>query len=124
MDTVFNHIRNHLLEQAGIIDYGPNIINTEMGPEEIALQEWNMEFAEEMIRKLVMGFFRYGPVGKQATKGMKRIEYMKTKIDMYEKDGNGEHLTDLANFAMMEFTEENHPNFHHKHIDDGYHCGR
>ena len=43
------------------------------------------------------------------------------KAKLYQETGNDEILVDIANLAMVEFIEGNHPNKHYKAVDDGIH---
>lgn len=66
-----------------------------------------------------MGYFRYGPMGKKP--GYDNIGSVKKRIELYEQTGNLEHLVDIANLAMVEFVEGQHPNRHFSASDDGIH---
>jgi hypothetical protein len=38
---------------------------------------------------------------------------------MYKDTGNTEFLCDIANFAMIEYMQPQHPNAHYEVLDDG-----
>ncbi|HEY8464211.1 MAG TPA: hypothetical protein VIM29_09365 [Bacillota bacterium] len=72
--------------------------------------------------RMIMGFYRYGEVGKQGM--IRRAEYLKMKAEEYLKTGNMECLLDLRNVARVEWVEKSHPNAHFKSIDDKNHGER
>ena len=74
--------------------------------------EWNPEFERLMRNRLLMGAYRYGPLGNARKKKWDRVEYMRRKLDEYETVGNLETLVDIANLALVEFVEGDHPNKH------------
>ena len=42
----------------------------------------------------------------------------------YIRTGNAEHLVDIANLALVEFTAPSHHAFHWSPADDGHHAER
>ena len=50
-----------------------------------------------------------------------RVSSMIKRIELYAETHNTEHLVDVANLAMMEFVEGDHPDKHFCAIDDGAH---
>lgn len=83
--------------------------------------EWSEEFERAMRYRLIMGAFRYGQLGGKDKPSYDRLNCMKRRIEQYQKDGNQEHLVDIANLALCEFVEGDHPKKHFKSIDDGNH---
>ncbi|MCK9521022.1 MAG: hypothetical protein M0R74_18655 [Dehalococcoidia bacterium] len=122
MKTVTEYLRQGLLERAGI---GEDAIP--MPPFEVLWKsEWCPEFERHMRYRLVMGAFRYGrnfanrPKNKPQWDRLKRIIQ---EVEAYKKDGNDERLVDVANMAMLEFGEGNHPKKHFRSREaDAIHC--
>jgi len=117
MDTITNHIRNHLLSQKGVIrgKKKPSL-------EELKETEWNNEFEILMRNRLILGAFRYGRLKENIS--YDSITSMRQRLDLLELNGNGEHLVDIANIALVMFTRKDHPKFHFKAQDDGIHTER
>lgn len=88
--------------------------------DEIKHSQWNEEFEKLRMNRMVLGYFRYGPILGNIKK-YKNIESAIKRLQKYQETGNGEYLVDAANLCMIEFTQENHTNFHFKSIDDGEH---
>jgi hypothetical protein len=83
--------------------------------------EWNTEFERLMRNRLIMGAFRYGTFSEQTTRRRDNPASLENHLDAYNQTGNAEHLVDIANLALVEFTLPSHPSFHFKAIDDGQH---
>lgn len=82
--------------------------------------QWNNKFEELRKNRMIMGFFRYGPLRKQKGK-YDNIKSCIQRLKLYQKTGNTEHLVDVANICMCEFTNGIHPNKHFKSEDDQIH---
>lgn len=92
-------------------------------PEAIAAQEFSELFARGMRERMVMSYFKYGPV--EETQG--KIDYlasMRQRLEKYEVTGNTEFLMDAANFLMIEFTFPRHPRAHFAPTDSKESPGR
>lgn len=87
--------------------------------EDLRKSEWCEQFIIYMRNRLLMGYFRYGPMGKKP--GYDNVGSAKKRLDLYEKTGNLEHLVDVANLMMCEFVDGKHPNRHFYSTDDGIH---
>jgi len=94
--------------------------------EELRKIQWNDEFERLMRNRLIMGAFRYGTFKEQ-----KRAEYchdnprsIREHLEAYVATGNAEHLVDIANLALVEFTNPSHSGFHWKPEDDGQHADK
>ena len=83
--------------------------------------QWNDDFEELMRRRLIMGAFRYGMFSEQVHKRHNNPKSMLVHLAAYIASGNAEHLVDLANLALVEYTLPSHENFHFQSIDDGDH---
>lgn len=91
MNTVFEHIRGHLLR---CIERLPAM-------EDLEASEWSPEFERAMRDRMVQGAFRYG----RMTPGHRRydrVRQMRERLDRYVETGDREMLVDLANFALLE----------------------
>ena len=85
---------------------------------EIFRIQWNRDFETKMRTRLAMGFFRYGALPAQIGKNKyDNIESVKRRIAAYEADHNREHLIDVANLCLVEFTV--HPEYPFNPSDDG-----
>jgi hypothetical protein len=89
--------------------------------EELKKTEWSLTFERLMKNRLVMGAFRYGRLHAKDKPKYNRVQKIKDKIILYEETGNLECLVDIANIALMEFEEGEHPNKHFKSTDDKDH---
>jgi hypothetical protein len=89
--------------------------------ESLQQSEWSPKFETLMRNRLVMGAFRYGLLGDPAKPRYDRVASIRRRLDKYVQTGNLEHLVDVANTALLEFVEGEHPNRHFHSIDDGEH---
>jgi len=67
-----------------------------------------LDFVQKMANRLMVGFYRYGPVNK-------RQDYrkrLKGAVKHYDKTGNTEFLIDAANYCWLEFCAPSHPKAH------------
>lgn len=108
--TVTEHIRQHALEHASEAD--------PMRYENLVDSEWSAEFEALMRNRLIMGALRYGLISDPAK--VKNREpsgpNIRARLELYEATGNTEWLVDIANLALLEFVEGNHPLKHfHAH---------
>jgi hypothetical protein len=89
--------------------------------EELRRTEWSPVFEKLMRNRLLMGAFRYGRLKAKDKPKYNRVQKIKDKIEMYERTGNLEFLVDIANIALMEFEEGEHPLKHFRSTDDKDH---
>jgi hypothetical protein len=115
---VHDFIRHHLLESIGIFDMKPQKVPP---LEELSKTEWSSRFEKLMRNRLIMGAIRYGCLHAKGKPKYDRIKSIRHRLELYEKDGNGEHLVDVSNLSLLEFEEPNHPNFHFSAQDGGHH---
>lgn len=87
---------------------------------DIKKSQCNPKFEELRTNRMIMGFFRYGFVKKEKQK-YDNIGSAIIRLQKYQKTGNSECLVDVANLCMIEFTQENHDDFHFNSVDDGEH---
>lgn len=90
--------------------------------EELRETEWNPEFVTRMQNRLVMGSFRYGLWVRPEKWDSDFIAGIRKKLVAYEESGNTEHLVDVGNYALLEFTRPKHPDAHFRAEDDHCHC--
>jgi len=83
--------------------------------------EWSPLFEKLMRNRLVMGALRYGLLNAKNKTKYDRVPSMYQRLDLYAKTGNLECLVDVANLALLEFEEGEHPKKHLKSADDGIH---
>lgn len=79
----------------------------------------NPDFLQKMVNRCIVGFYRYGPFRFIVHHPKAPLDRLKTCLAKYERTGNREHLVDLANYAMAEFTYPSHPNAHFRPEDQG-----
>lgn len=119
--TNFELMRDRLQIRAGIHDR-----HVPEGYDLATLQktEWSTEFEQYMRNRLIMGAFRYGLMAEKK----KRNKYnllgtVRSKIKKYVETGNKEYLVDIANYCLLEFECNDHPNAHFHALDDHHdHC--
>jgi len=116
MKRISDHIRKHLLEQAGVID-----LEKRPDLEELKKTEWSPKFEKFMRNRLIMGALRYGCLQPGSKPRYNRVDSIRQRLDLYQQGGNQEHLVDIANLAMCEFLEPGHKNAHWKAEDDKIH---
>lgn len=114
---VTDHIRKHLLTKAGIVE---NPVRDSF--DELKKSEWLPKFEQLMRNRLIMGAYRYGKLGVPDKSQYDRIKAIQFHLDKYQEEGNTEHLVDIANLALCEFAEGNHPKKHFRSVDDGRHA--
>ena len=93
----------------------------------LEVSEWSREFEKLMRARLVMGALRYGTLSEKRIKGKRwdLIEPIRKKVELYEQTGNTEYLVDAANYCLLAFECDNHPNKHFRALDDHHdHCKR
>jgi hypothetical protein len=86
--------------------------------------EWSKTFEIFMRNRLVMGALRYGKLRDPRKPKFNRVGAIVRKLMLYQDDGNLEHLVDVANLALLEFEEGQHPKRHWAAADDRNHVTR
>lgn len=69
--------------------------------EEIKKMNVDNTFIEHMVNAMVMSAFKYGDVKEVC--GEVAIEKMNKEIEMFMRDGNTEHMVNVANYAMLRY---------------------
>lgn len=91
---------------------------------EILRTEFDAKFVEGMRERMVVSFYKYGPLADAFPEKVDAIASLMQRLREYAKTGNTEYLMDAANFAMIEFMRPRHPNAHFKPTDDSGSPGR
>lgn len=120
MKTITEHLRQRLLDQAGVFEPVP--YNPAFELENLRQTEWSPQFEQYMRNRLVMGAFQYGLLNAPGKKQYNRMAGARKRLRQYEKTGNLECLVDVANMMLLEFEEGIHPNRHFDAIGDDSHC--
>lgn len=78
--------------------------------------EYSEKFDEIRKASMEQSFYKYGPVrtnyGVAGNRNIDAIESLKRYLRKYEETGNTEFLTDVANFAMIEYMYPSHEKAH------------
>lgn len=82
------------------------------GPVEVR-EQISEFFIQQMVNRMVMGYFRYGPFRQQFPHRADAYESLRARLRKYKETGNTEWLIDVANLAMMEFECPSHENAHY-----------
>ena len=111
---VHDAIRSHLLK--GLPPLGDRIPMP--SPDEIRRMQTNPDFIRLCQNRMTMGAFRYGDMHGQKNGVYDNVASMIARLQLYQKGGNLEHLVDVANMCMIEFTNPGHPDVHFEAGDD------
>lgn len=116
MNTITEHIRRHIYTTLGMIERTPMPdLNT------LRRTERSESFERARTNGKLVGAFRYGRLGAPGKPQWNRVPDMIRRLQLYQQDGNLEHLRDVANLCECEWVEGNHPNRHFAATDDGPH---
>lgn len=115
MRSVTEHIRRHLFDLIGMAERKSvlDVVKFQCG--------WSAKFMTLMINRITIGHYRYGAKDSPVPKNLDYIASIEKRLNKYREDGNLEHMVDIANIAMLEFEESEHPKRHFKAVDDGEH---
>ena len=86
-------------------------------PENVPQSEINMRFVQGMANALATSFFKYGKMRDKPGNIFDHKANIRKRLQKYEESGNTEWLIDVANFAMIEFTNPSHPDAHFEGTD-------
>lgn len=112
MRTNNDFMRQRLLQRAGIAEPPKPKWTLEK-----LEKQWSDDFEQLMKNRLMMGALRYGGMQKPCNGAEFNTDQIVARVSRYIKTGNAEHLVDVANFALVEFVQKLHPNYHFKAID-------
>lgn len=110
--TVHEHLRAHMMQGLGM--ERPTLA-------ELEKDQWDNRFETLMRNRMIMGAFRYAPLCYQMGGNYDNIGSIMRRCEAYQEDGNGEHLVDIANIALVEWVTKR-PEFHA--VDDGIHTDK
>lgn len=110
MKSIHNWLRERLLTKAGI-----PLIDEDY--QTIRMSSWSYKFEKLMRNRLCMGALRYGKLNDPEKPPYDCYSAIKDRIELWKKDGNDEHLVDIANLCLVEFEEGFHPKKHFKSQD-------
>lgn len=88
-----------------------------MALEDILKSEFSDEFISLMNNRMIMSYYKYGPVSKSYPELADAMASLEMRLQKYKETGNTEFLVDVANFAMIEFMKPKHPNAHFRATD-------
>lgn len=91
---------------------------------EILKTEFSNRFIEGMKERMVVSFYKYGPIETGFPEKVDAIASLMQRLRKYAESGNTEYLMDAANFAMIEFMRPRHPSAHFESTDDEDSPGR
>lgn len=86
--------------------------------EKILQTEFSEQFVNGMKERMVMSFYKYGPVS--VNYGQHLVDFRKSidlRLQKYDETGNLEYLMDVSNLCMIGFMCPQHPNAHYKPTD-------
>lgn len=92
--------------------------------EQILKTEFSPEFVEGMKNRMVVSFYKYGPLKLAYPHKVNALESLQDRLKKYAETGNTEFLIDAGNFAMIEFMHPSHPNAFFAGTDDDASPGR
>lgn len=77
------------------------------------------EINQLCTNRLVMDSLRYNATGLKTDPKYDILKTIQLKLNLYNSDGNQEHLLDLINYAKLEVINRTHPLAHFNTVDDG-----
>lgn len=124
--TVFQHLRDICHWKAGLIEPQPHGQQTKSI--KVLEENWSPTFERLMRNRLMVGALRYGLISQQKKKRKTGVAWdvlkpIQDKVAAYERTGNTEYLVDAANYLLLVFELDEHPNKHFSTLDDHHdHC--
>jgi hypothetical protein len=91
---------------------------------QILATEFSEIFVQGMRERMMVSYYKYGPVADAYPHKVNALESLQKRIDKYIETGNTEFLMDAANFAMIEFMFPSHPSAHFRPTDSNESPGR
>ncbi|TIN00981.1 MAG: hypothetical protein E5Y34_11030 [Mesorhizobium sp.] len=92
--------------------------------DEVLKTEFSEDFVQGMRNRMVVSFYKYGPVAKGFPDKVNAITSLTDRLRKYAETGNTEFLMDAANFALIEFMHPAHPNAFFEGTDSDESPGR
>lgn len=81
--------------------------------------EISQTFIARMKNAMTVSFFKYGPIKEAFPHKVDAIGSLEKRLQLYKETGNGDYLTDIANFAMIESMRPAHKKYHYEPTDGG-----
>jgi hypothetical protein len=91
---------------------------------DILKTEFSEIFVEGMRSRMVVSFYKYGPLATAYPHKVSAISSLTDRLRKYAETGNTEFLIDAANFAMIEFMHPSLANAFFQGTDDDQSPGR
>lgn len=91
--------------------------------DKVVSSEVSKQFIDGMTNRMVVSFYKYGPVKVGAPK-MDAISSARNCMRKYAETGNTEYLMDAANYMMIEFMFPKRDGAFFKATDDSGSAGR
>lgn len=125
--TNFEYLRERLHKQAGLFEVQSRFKPTDY--KKLQRTEWSNLFEKLMRNRLIMGALRYGTLEDKKINAKQNrwnlLQALQSKIESYEQTGNTEYLVDAANYCLLAFECDPHPNKHFHALDNHHdHCRR
>lgn len=95
-----------------------------LSTETILKTEFNENFVQGMRDRMLVSFYKYGPVAVGFPHKVNAITSLTDRLRKYAETGNTEFLIDAANFAMIEFMHPAHPHAFFEPTDSDQSPGR
>lgn len=94
--------------------------------DQIRETNWNDNFVAMMKNRMFMGAMRYDvhnlqEVRSDPTVPYGMVDFLRRKLDAWDRTGNAEMLIDVAVLAKLAFYLEYHPDKHFTPLDDKFH---
>lgn len=89
--------------------------------DDILKTEYSPDFDQIRKNMMAVSYYKYGPLkdNYKKHKTINAIGSLEKRLAKYKETGNTEFLADIANFAMIEFMQPQHPDAHYTPTDDG-----
>lgn len=113
--SIHDEIRKHQFDRIGLSD--AVVADGKIKLALLEKSEWSPDFERLMRNRLIMGALRYGKMGSPSKPQYDRISDILRRAREYQKTGNDELLVDIANTALLEFVEGEHPRKHFRSTD-------
>lgn len=85
--------------------------------EDILKRDFSEDFVQKMRNRIVVSHYKYGWMSESYPEIADAVASLEQRLELYKKDGNLEHLIDVANFAMIEYMYPRHKNAHFEATD-------
>ena len=81
--------------------------------------EYSMKFDQLRKNRMIVSYHKYGPLRENyGNRLVSAIDNLEKRLQLYKETGNIEYLTDVANFAMIEFMHPQHQKSHYNDLSE------